>query len=122
MDRLFGQATPRPPPTLKPPPPTSDRSHLRLLLISAEPAGAEPESSCSPARDRDAGAGRNELDTGEHRPQSPAQEQVTTALTQGGPRYGRGSHEGCECNPPPMKHCDFSGAEIWTRESHFPRQ
>src|SRR5690348_18111102 len=86
MDRLFGQATPGPPPTLKPPPPTSDRSHLRLLLISAEPAGAEPESSCSPARDRDAGAGRNELDTGEHRPQSPAQEQATTGLTQRGPR------------------------------------
>src|SRR5690242_3141860 len=88
MDRLFGQATPGPPPTLKPPPPTSDRSHLRLLLISAEPAGAEPESSCSPARDRDAGAGRNELDTGEHRPQSPAQEQATTGLTQRGPRSG----------------------------------
>jgi hypothetical protein len=41
---------------------------LGLLLLSADPGGAEPESSWSPGRDRDAGAGRNELDTGEHPP------------------------------------------------------
>jgi hypothetical protein len=40
----------------------------RLLLLGADPGGAESESSWSPGRDREAGAGRNELDTGEHPP------------------------------------------------------
>jgi hypothetical protein len=45
-----------------------------------QPAGAQPESTWSPARVREADTGRN-VDAGEHRPQSPAREQATKPLT-----------------------------------------
>ena len=50
---------------------TSGRSHPGLLLLGAKPAGAQPESRWSPARARAAGAGRTDLDAGEHRPTLP---------------------------------------------------
>src|SRR6266513_6397912 len=74
--RLFGQATPGPAPTLEPAPASRPCSHLGLLLLGAEPAGAQPGSRWSPARAREAGTGRNDLDAGEHRPTIPAQEQA----------------------------------------------
>ena len=86
--QLFGQATPGPGPTLGLRP-MSGCSHPGLLLLSAEPAGAQPESTWSPARARAAGAGRNDVDAGEHRPQSPAQEQATKNLTPKRSRSGR---------------------------------
>ncbi len=55
-------------------------SHPGLLLLGAEPAGAQPESTWSPARAREAGTGRNDVDAGEHRPQCPAQEQAGQPL------------------------------------------
>ena len=64
------------PPTLEPPPASKPCSHPGLLLLGAELAGAQPESRWSPARARAAGAGRNDLDAGEHRPTLPAQEQA----------------------------------------------
>ena len=44
------------------------KKHLGLLLIGAEPAGAQPGSRWSPARVRTAGADRTDLDPSEHRP------------------------------------------------------
>ena len=51
-------------------------SHPGLLLLGAEPAGAQPESTWSPARVREAGTGRNDVDTGEYRPTLIAPEQT----------------------------------------------
>jgi transposase len=62
------KATPGPPPTLKPPPASERCSDPSLLLPGAEPAGAQPGSRWSPARAREAGAGRTDLDAGEHLP------------------------------------------------------
>ncbi len=65
------------------------RSNLGLLLLDAEPAGAQPVSRWSPARARKAGAGRNDLDAGEHRPTLRAQEQAV-------PNQGLDNKEGSE--------------------------